>query len=237
MAYGHPLPGDPFDSASTGPASSVPDVPGIQADDETLALLRPHVGNLTGTFGGRFPGAQPVSFTKSSLDLLLREDFWVCEKSDGQRVLLLIVVAGPVPGRPQAQQEVYLIDRKNKYYKQPAGFFFPHSDSAFYTKPHYTPQQKAAVKDRVAEAGLPYFNGWPARKDTLLDGELVWDTEKATGRRRLRLLLFDALVVDGMNMSSKPLSKRYGRLHSMIYKPFAEYMRQNPASMNEVPFE
>ena len=54
-----------------------------------------------------------MSFNKSSLDVLLHEEyvllllnnsFWVCEKSDGQRVLVLIVVP-PVTGI----QEVYLV--------------------------------------------------------------------------------------------------------------------------------
>lgn len=71
---------------------------------------------LTGSWKGfdtRFPGAQPVSFNKQSLDVMLKKEyvfclinvsFWVCEKSDGLRVLLLIVV-------PPATniQEVYLV--------------------------------------------------------------------------------------------------------------------------------
>ena len=229
MAYGHPLPGDPFDATSTGPPSSVPDVPGIQADDQTSTLLRSHVGTLTGTFGNRFPGAQPVSFTRSSLDLLLREDFWVCEKSDGQRVLVLIVV----PAGHLSQQQVFLIDRKNRYYWQPPDFFFPHSDPAFYTKPHHTPQQKAAVKERVAQAGLPYFNGWPGRKDTLLDGELVWDTEKATGRRKLRLLLFDALVVVKEDLQSVTTESKdaqdLGRLDIALFRHSVSEVFQGPS--------
>ncbi|CAO1637322.1 unnamed protein product [Sympodiomycopsis kandeliae] len=228
--YGHNAgPGQPSSSSAT---QLVPDVPGTPADEMTQTFLRDHVNNLTGLFGKhRFPGAQPVSFTKSSLDLLHSEDFWVCEKSDGQRVLVLIVV----PGMGGAQ-EVYLIDRKNNYFLQ-KGLFFPHGDQQYYTRSSHTADQKAQVKAKVAQDGLPYLNGWPGRKDTLLDGELVWDTEKATGIRRLRLLLFDALVVDGVNMSKRPLSKRYGRLHSMIFKPFSEYLRQQQIPISALPFE
>ena len=58
-----------------------------------------------------------MSFNKSSLDVLLHEEyvllllnnsFWVCEKSDGQSVLVLIVVP-PVTGI----QEVYLVRALN----------------------------------------------------------------------------------------------------------------------------
>lgn len=73
----------------------------------------------------RFPGSQPVSFDYRTLDLLMQEEyvhinecmsrrenqyltssfcsFWVCEKSDGVRVLVMIVCP------PAGQQEVYLV--------------------------------------------------------------------------------------------------------------------------------
>ncbi|CDS00335.1 hypothetical protein, partial [Sporisorium scitamineum] len=79
--------------APLGHAASVPHVPGHKVDHpQQLAFLRAHVRDLCGLKHSRFPGAQPVSFEKSSIDLLKSEDFWVCEKSDGQRVLILIVI-------------------------------------------------------------------------------------------------------------------------------------------------
>ncbi|KPV76283.1 uncharacterized protein RHOBADRAFT_3134, partial [Rhodotorula graminis WP1] len=68
----------------------------------------------------RFPGSQPVSFDYESLKLLEQEDFWVCEKSDGVRVLVLIVATG-------FGQEVYLIDRKDAIH-QCYWLTFPHQD-------------------------------------------------------------------------------------------------------------
>ncbi|CAO1631650.1 unnamed protein product [Parajaminaea phylloscopi] len=232
MAFGsgHLSQGPPTPSHNgQHPQTSVPDIPGHPADPHAQAALREHVSNLTGTRGHRFPGAQPVSFTKASLNLLKSEDFWVCEKSDGQRVLVLVVLNGGT-----GLQEVFLIDRKNNYYRQ-NDVVFPHSDIQFY--PKGSPTEKEAAYRRAAAAGVTYFEGWPLRKDTLLDGELVWDTDKTTGTRRLRLLLFDALVVDGINMSQRPLTKRYGRLYSMICRPLADLLRQNPVVASRMPFE
>lgn len=217
-------------SSSTTTTSSVPDIPGHPVQDrDMLTALRSHVAHLTQTNSNRFPGAQPVSFTKSSLSILESQDFWVCEKSDGQRVLVVIVLHGAA-----GRQDVFLVDRKNNYYHQPE-VFFPTSDQRFYPKGN--PQQKEAAWHLAQKEGIAYKDGWPARKDTLLDGELVWDTDRTTGKRRMRLLLFDALVVDGQNMSQRPLTKRYGRLHSMVYPPLVQYLQQTHHAAAAMPYE
>lgn len=83
----------------------IPDIPGELLTDPTLQyFLAERVSNLCGIGGGKFPGSQPVSFSSSSLDLLEKEDFWVCEKSDGVRVLVFIVV-----NQSTEQQEVWLV--------------------------------------------------------------------------------------------------------------------------------
>ncbi|GAA5976499.1 hypothetical protein JCM10908_005521 [Rhodotorula pacifica] len=90
-------------------------------DPEKYWTLRGHLNELCGIGGtSRFPGSQPVSFDLESLKLLEQEDFWVCEKSDGVRVLVLIVATG-------FGQEVYLVDRKNDVY-QVYWLTFPHQD-------------------------------------------------------------------------------------------------------------
>lgn len=179
-----------------------------------------------------FPGSQPVSFEHSSLELLEQEkcallpshsayidvkcSFWVCEKSDGVRVLVFIVTPG------DGMQEVYLvrsspsafvcqeglrgaqIDRKDDFY-QVGGFYFPH--------------------------WLDPKNGL---SNTLLDGELVIDVDRKTGQVRsalfdeliwrlmnaqqtMRLLAFDLLVIGQDNIMKKSLLSRYGvRLRTSI---------------------
>ncbi|KAG0640026.1 putative mRNA guanylyltransferase [Tuber brumale] len=94
--------------------SSVPSMPGIKADHDLAQMLRSEIAEMLGR--GRnlnFPGAQPISFARKHLDELKREDYYLCEKSDGIRCLLYFTYDG--------DQEVhYLIDRKNDYY------FVPH---------------------------------------------------------------------------------------------------------------
>jgi mRNA guanylyltransferase len=71
-----------------------------------------------------FPGAQPVSFSAKHFDELKREDYYVCEKTDGVRYLLWMT-------DDSGRAIYYLIDRKNDYYFVD-GLFFPH---------HADPQQ------------------------------------------------------------------------------------------------
>ncbi|QRV85775.1 mRNA guanylyltransferase [Ceratobasidium sp. AG-Ba] len=97
-----------------------PQIPGRLVEDrEKATQLKQHVAGLCGVEHTKFIGSQPVSFGTKDLARLEREDYWVCEKSDGIRVLVLIV------SFPSNDQEVYLIDRKNNYYQQD-GLFFPH---------------------------------------------------------------------------------------------------------------
>ncbi|MBW0482985.1 hypothetical protein O181_022700 [Austropuccinia psidii MF-1] len=94
----------------------VPDrIPGrLINDPQHLYYLKQHLANLCGLKSTqKFPGSQPVSFTCESLELLESEDFWVCEKSDGVRVMVLIVVKASPQG---PIQEVYFINRKDEFY-------------------------------------------------------------------------------------------------------------------------
>ena len=181
----------------------IPDIPGTPVTNPLqLQFLREHVSQICNQKSPRYPGTQPVSFDKSCLNRLLTEDFWVCEKSDGQRVLVLIVV------RPDTGiQEVFLIDRKNMYY-QVHGMFFPPLSSS---------------------SQRPLTN-------TILDGELVVDT-LAEGQTMLRLLLFDCLVMDGVNVTQRPFSRRYASLLLQLLPSFQNYLKFYPDARMMHPFE
>ncbi len=195
--------------APLGHTASVPKVPGRKVEDpQQLAFLRQHVRDLCEVPHMRFPGAQPVSFEKASIDLLQSEDYWVCEKSDGQRVLILIVTPAST-----GRQEVFLIDRKNDYYKVD-GIVFP----------HHMPHDPEAAR----------LGGM--RNHTLMDGELVIDCDDR-GNQKLVLLLFDLIVLDRELLANRPLSKRYGRLKSYIYPPYVDYLKRNPAMAARRPFD
>ncbi|KAJ9094494.1 hypothetical protein QFC21_006033 [Naganishia friedmannii] len=100
----------------------VPDIPGTVIEGVMKHGLMQHLNQLLGldpSFS-RFPGSQPVSFVSRSLKLLETRNFWVCEKSDGVRVMMLIAW-----NSAENRQQVFLIDRKNTY-KEVENLEFPH---------------------------------------------------------------------------------------------------------------
>ncbi|KIM65335.1 hypothetical protein SCLCIDRAFT_1212510 [Scleroderma citrinum Foug A] len=103
--------------------SRIPDIPGTlipsRSDHETW--LKSHVASLCRLDHDRFPGSQPISFALGHLDELEKRDYWVCEKSDGVRVLFFLQTD------PSGSQGVYLIDRHNAYHEV-SGFWFPRPD-------------------------------------------------------------------------------------------------------------
>ncbi|KIK59608.1 hypothetical protein GYMLUDRAFT_169447 [Collybiopsis luxurians FD-317 M1] len=102
---------------------AIPELPGtlVPKHSPEESWLKTAVARLCQLDNERFPGSQPVSFGTRDLLKLENQDFWVCEKSDGIRVLLLILL-------DQAGQRVFLIDRHNTY-REIIGLFFPHHEN------------------------------------------------------------------------------------------------------------
>ncbi|KAL4901917.1 hypothetical protein BDW74DRAFT_159202 [Aspergillus multicolor] len=92
--------------------NSVPDLDkiGVKAEPELAEQFRREVANLLGRKNLSFPGAQPVSFARHHLAELHREDYYVCEKTDGIRCLMYFA-----RGETEEEEIHYLIDRKNEY--------------------------------------------------------------------------------------------------------------------------
>ena len=89
---------------------SVPAIPGVKAQGDLLGNLRQEVADLLQRRSTAFPGAQPVSFAAQHILELQKQDYYVCEKSDGIRCLMYLTSdVGP-------REVTYLIDRKNDYY-------------------------------------------------------------------------------------------------------------------------
>lgn len=85
----------------------IPEIPGVEASDPAIThYLKERLSDLCQVPNRqvRFPGSQPISFSLDSLQLLESMDFWVCEKSDGVRVLVFIVMNGAV-----GVQETWLV--------------------------------------------------------------------------------------------------------------------------------
>ncbi|KAL8728254.1 MAG: hypothetical protein Q9181_005409 [Wetmoreana brouardii] len=89
---------------------SAPEIPGIPATGDMLRGFRREVADLLGRNNTSFPGAQPVSFAARHKFELQKQDYYVCEKSDGIRCLMYHTED------EQKREAIYLIDRKNDYY-------------------------------------------------------------------------------------------------------------------------
>ncbi|KAK4693432.1 mRNA guanylyltransferase, partial [Lecanoromycetidae sp. Uapishka_2] len=102
---------------------SPPNIPGQKLEGELLHNFREEVRVLLGRNNAGFPGAQPISFAAKHKLELQKQDYFVCEKSDGIRCLMYLTS----DKNPQNPEEVtYLIDRKNDYYHVPQ-LHFPKS--------------------------------------------------------------------------------------------------------------
>ncbi|KAH8915400.1 hypothetical protein BT69DRAFT_1230124 [Atractiella rhizophila] len=178
-------------------------IPGEEVyDRQKVDMLRAHMARICQLRDSRFPGSQPVSFSRQSFALLESEDFWVCEKSDGLRLMIMIL------SRPTGHQEVYLIDRKERFFEV-QNLRFPHQDGEEYN-----------------------------HSNTIIDGELVIDIERHnSGLEVLRYLAFDCIVLDSESLMQRPLSSRYGRLKSWIIEPMVRYLRKHPHEQARMPFE
>ena len=183
--------------------SSVPDLGavGIKADPPLASQFREEVAKLLGRRSTSFPGAQPVSFATRHILELEKQDYYVCEKTDGVRCLLYFT-------HGDGQSEIhYLIDRKNDYYYV-AGLHFPILGDSTFREFHV---------------------------NTLLDGELVYDTYE-NGEQQLKYLVFDCLAVDGKNLMHRTLDKRLAYFQNEVLKPYDAMFKRFPEEKQHRPF-
>ena len=87
---------------------------------------------------------------------------------------------------------------------------------------------------------LPHHKESRLIKDTLLDGELVYDKKKnANGEivSVLYFLVFDCILYEGQPIFKKHYGKRIGYLREFILKPFLEYSKTNKQYESALPFQ
>lgn len=155
----------------------------------------------------QFPGAQPVSFAAQHLNELKKHDFYVCEKTDGLRVLLYMTEDRPTDRPPY--QIVYLIDRRNEYYYIKDVRFPLHENNPDFSKYH---------------------------QNTILDGELVED-KLPDGSTSIKYLAFDCLMCDGKDLRPRTLDKRLAYLKDFINKPYKALYAKHPQEPRPFIFE
>ncbi|KAF2763394.1 mRNA-capping enzyme subunit alpha [Pseudovirgaria hyperparasitica] len=109
--------------------NGVPQIPGLQPPQEIVYHLRELIANVLGRGPTSFPGAQPVSFARAHLQELRKENYFMCEKTDGIRCLLWL------DEDSEGGESCYLIDRKNDYYYL-EGAHFPRSGDPTFEKFH-----------------------------------------------------------------------------------------------------
>ena len=102
---------------------------GVWAGPDLSDTFRTEVANLLSRHNRGFPGAQPVSFAGKHIQELKKQDYWVCEKTDGMRFLMYLTHDG------HQRPAYYLIDRKNNYYHV-GDLHFPHHEDKTFTRFH-----------------------------------------------------------------------------------------------------
>ena len=60
-----------------------PQIPGFQIPNDEAHSLKQTVAELLERENLRFPGAQPVSFAREHVTELQRNEYFMCEKTDG----------------------------------------------------------------------------------------------------------------------------------------------------------
>nr|POF05939.1 mrna-capping enzyme subunit alpha [Quercus suber] len=182
---------------------------GTKLSNEDATFHRGTVADLLQRRSLHFPGGQPVSFARHHLNELEDTDYFVCEKTDGIRLLLYLTQFVDEQGTEVEMQ--LLIDRKNDYY---------------------------CIPIETLHIPVPGPNVAEFHRATLLDGELVRQ-KFPNGKARLCFLIFDALAVDRENVCEKPFAKRLQRIMDRIWKPYKDFSRDPrfAEDIRHFPFE
>ena len=179
---------------------AAPEIPGIRQSGQVTNDIRMLVCKLLNSPkpSNTFPGSQPVSFHLADIEeKLLAHDYYVCEKTDGLRALMLIMV-NPVT----KEQGCFMIDRENNYYMV-NGFRFP-----------------CLPRSNKKELLETFQDG------TLIDGELVMQTNPVSKLKEMRYLMFDCLAVNGRSLVQSPTSSRsVSYTHLDVYKRQVLYLK------------
>jgi hypothetical protein len=133
----------------------IPEIPGVEPSDPAIThYLKERLSDLCQVPNRqiRFPGSQPISFSLDSLQLLESMDFWVCEKSDGVRVLVFIVMNGAL-----GVQETWLVSLCSM------------SESCLSSFPTHSNKEREYIREWVGKATNAWSQG--AERDGVVQPE------------------------------------------------------------------
>ena len=143
--------------SDTAEKSLVEKVGGVNAGHDLAEEFRDEVARLLGHHSRGFPGAQPVSFAARHIGELKRQDYYVCEKTDGIRYLMYMTSDTAPNGEPKDVH--YLIDRKNQYWWVP-GLHFPHQEDPTFQKFHENTVLDGELVEEKYPDGTREFKYW-----------------------------------------------------------------------------
>jgi mRNA capping enzyme, catalytic domain/mRNA capping enzyme, C-terminal domain len=143
------------------------------------------------------PGPLAVTLSRRSLLFVQQNDYFVCEKSDGERMMMLSL---PFPSERGTPKGTYLLNRSFDAF-------------TFDKQEEYVP---------ILTSGASIFNGQQLTGPTLLDGELlVRSTDENTGTFALAVyMVFDLVTLYGQNVGNKPFDVRMQAIGNNIRLPF-----------------
>ncbi|WUR02843.1 mRNA-capping enzyme subunit (MCE1) [Vairimorpha necatrix] len=161
----------------------------------------------------KFIGNHPISLTNDNIILLLKEDYMVCEKSDGVRMICLVI-----------DQKIYFYDRKNEIYlikdqtKTIDNTNVDNNDNVDNTNVDQTKtvdnNTNVNIYTNVDNTNVDNAN---VDNNYIVDGELFYDNSG-----KLNYAVFDCLLFNNENVCDKNLLKRLGYadlfIRNLIYK-------------------
>jgi hypothetical protein len=147
---------------------------------QVLDLVYPHQDHSRFT---KFPGAQPAELSRSEFERLRSEKYWVAEKSDGVRGMLL-----------STEQGMYLVDRRFDFYainSQPK-FFLP--DARNTDRPQHQVYLRFCSFCFIPSHLFPQITHTPPFfQKTLLDGEMTYNFHY----NKYCFMVFDVIAISG----------------------------------------
>jgi hypothetical protein len=189
-----------------------------------------------------FPGAQPVSFSRSHLNLLQREDYYVCEKSDGVRYLLYFTA-------PYGRHTAYLIDR-NYVVRELPGWRIPtrtgswHEDTLLDGELIYEPTTTPTdANDRTTLSSDDAKVAGDEEEEKEKDDDRASPNDESNAspplpqaKGKFVFLIFDILLANGVNVMNAPLPSRLKHVQNDIIlvqpsKEGADAAHSSPTSL------